>query len=211
MFADFVPPPTARAAPSAPTSPSPAPTRPRRCRPRAAPPTVDGYTVTLDRRPDAGAETRADAQRSAGTAARSPTCSPTSARTGTWSRCAPATWPTCTCTRTASPATASTAPGPHIDFATTAPSAGAYRLFLDFQHGGVVRTAAFTVDGDRGGDDHDRTAADVELAHRRDDLRLVRGPHREEAQPLDGVTATVNYATEKAKVTLRRRRRPPTT
>ena len=31
-------------------------------------------------------------------------------------------------------------------FATTAPSAGTYRLFLDFQHGGVVRTAAFTVE-----------------------------------------------------------------
>jgi hypothetical protein len=36
------------------------------------------------------------------------------------------------------------APGPHIRFATTAPSAGSYRLFLDFQHDGVVRTAAFT-------------------------------------------------------------------
>ena len=35
--------------------------------------------------------------------------------------------------------------GPHVRFATTVPSAGAYRLFLDFQHGGVVRTAAFTV------------------------------------------------------------------
>jgi hypothetical protein len=38
------------------------------------------------------------------------------------------------------------APGPHIRFATTAPSAGSYRLFLDFKHDGVVRTAAFTVD-----------------------------------------------------------------
>jgi hypothetical protein len=38
------------------------------------------------------------------------------------------------------------APGPHIDFATTAPSAGTYRLFLDFKHGDVVRTAAFTVE-----------------------------------------------------------------
>ncbi|TFV53224.1 hypothetical protein [Blastococcus sp. TF02A-35] len=37
------------------------------------------------------------------------------------------------------------APGPHVRFATTAPSAGTYRLFLDFRHGGVVRTAAFTV------------------------------------------------------------------
>jgi hypothetical protein len=38
------------------------------------------------------------------------------------------------------------APGPHVDFATTAPSAGTYRLFLDFKHGDVVRTAAFTVE-----------------------------------------------------------------
>lgn len=35
--------------------------------------------------------------------------------------------------------------GPEIGFHTTFPSAGSYRLFLDFQHGGVVRTAAFTV------------------------------------------------------------------
>lgn len=38
-----------------------------------------------------------------------------------------------------------TAPGPDIAFTTTAPSRGGYRLFLDFRHGGVVRTAAFTV------------------------------------------------------------------
>jgi hypothetical protein len=38
-----------------------------------------------------------------------------------------------------------TPPGPDVRFATTAPSAGTYRLFLDFRHGGVVRTAAFTV------------------------------------------------------------------
>ncbi|MDP9461187.1 MAG: hypothetical protein M3Q22_13400 [Actinomycetota bacterium] len=37
------------------------------------------------------------------------------------------------------------APGPNVEFATTAPSAGTYRLFLDFKHGDVVRTAAFTV------------------------------------------------------------------
>jgi hypothetical protein len=36
-------------------------------------------------------------------------------------------------------------PGPDVRFATTAPSAGTYRLFLDFKHDGAVRTAAFTV------------------------------------------------------------------
>jgi hypothetical protein len=53
-------------------------------------------------------------------------------------------------------------PGPAVDFATGFPSPGTYRLFLDFQHRGVVRTAAFTVESggapgstDEGGDDHD--------------------------------------------------------
>ncbi|WP_181700217.1 hypothetical protein [Nocardia sp. GTS18] len=35
--------------------------------------------------------------------------------------------------------------GPGIDFVVNAPSAGDYRLFLDFQHQGVVRTAEFTL------------------------------------------------------------------
>ncbi|MDO3647568.1 hypothetical protein [Nocardia mangyaensis] len=38
-----------------------------------------------------------------------------------------------------------TAAGPGIDFVVKAPSTGDYRLFLDFQHEGVVRTAEFTV------------------------------------------------------------------
>jgi len=36
--------------------------------------------------------------------------------------------------------------GPDVRFATTAPTVGNYRLFLDFKHGDVVRTAAFTVE-----------------------------------------------------------------
>ncbi|WP_327671175.1 MULTISPECIES: hypothetical protein [unclassified Streptomyces] len=36
-------------------------------------------------------------------------------------------------------------PGPEVSFTATAPSAGTYRLFLDFKHDGEVRTAAFTV------------------------------------------------------------------
>jgi hypothetical protein len=35
--------------------------------------------------------------------------------------------------------------GPEIGLRATFPSAGEYRLFFDFQHGGVVRTAEFTV------------------------------------------------------------------
>jgi hypothetical protein len=38
-----------------------------------------------------------------------------------------------------------TKPGPDIDFMTTPPTYGTYRMFLDFQHGGVVHTAVFTV------------------------------------------------------------------
>ncbi|GIJ23534.1 hypothetical protein Vlu01_41580 [Micromonospora lutea] len=38
-----------------------------------------------------------------------------------------------------------TTPGPQVSFATEFPSAGAYRLYLDFRHRGVVRTAEFTV------------------------------------------------------------------
>lgn len=56
--------------------------------------------------------------------------------------------------------------GPEVDFGTTLPTPGRYRLFLDFKHGDVVRTAAFTVATsgsddevatahDQGGDDHD--------------------------------------------------------
>jgi hypothetical protein len=43
------------------------------------------------------------------------------------------------------PGDGATTPGPDITFHTTTPSAGTYRLFLDFQHQGKVRTAAFTV------------------------------------------------------------------
>jgi hypothetical protein len=38
-----------------------------------------------------------------------------------------------------------TTAGPDIVFHTTAPSDGTYRLFLDFRHRGVVRTAEFTM------------------------------------------------------------------
>ncbi|NNH73340.1 hypothetical protein HLB23_26370 [Nocardia uniformis] len=38
-----------------------------------------------------------------------------------------------------------TAPGPEVAFHTAVPGRGTYRLFLDFKHQGVVRTAGFTV------------------------------------------------------------------
>lgn len=53
-----------------------------------------------------------------------------------------------------------TEPGPAVTFFAEVPSAGTYRLFLDFRHGDVVRTAEFTVntgggdDGEGGGHGH---------------------------------------------------------
>ncbi|KOV82460.1 hypothetical protein [Nocardia sp. NRRL S-836] len=38
--------------------------------------------------------------------------------------------------------------GPDVQFAVEVPTAGRYRLFLDFQHGGEVRTASFTLSTD---------------------------------------------------------------
>jgi hypothetical protein len=43
-----------------------------------------------------------------------------------------------------SPGDGRTAAGPDITFYAEVPSAGAYRLYLDFQHNGTVRTAEFT-------------------------------------------------------------------
>jgi hypothetical protein len=51
------------------------------------------------------------------------------------------------------PRDGSTAPGPEISFTTTAPGPGTYRLFLDFRHGGEVRTAAFTVEAGTAAED----------------------------------------------------------
>lgn len=43
------------------------------------------------------------------------------------------------------PADGRTRPGPQVTFHAEVPSAGTYRLFLDFRHGGTVRTAEFTL------------------------------------------------------------------
>ncbi|MEV0676426.1 hypothetical protein AB0I60_07855 [Actinosynnema sp. NPDC050436] len=49
-----------------------------------------------------------------------------------------------------SPGDGRTAPGPGIAFVAEVPTAGTYRLFLDFRHAGAVRTAEFTVEAGRG-------------------------------------------------------------
>ena len=45
---------------------------------------------------------------------------------------------------TGAPGDGRTPSGPDIAFAVEVPSSGTYRLYLDFRHGGVVRTAEFT-------------------------------------------------------------------
>lgn len=49
------------------------------------------------------------------------------------------------------PGDGTTAPGPGVDFTAAVPSAGVYRLYFDFKHEGVVRTAEFTVRADAAG------------------------------------------------------------
>ena len=44
------------------------------------------------------------------------------------------------------PGDGKTTPGPDIEFGAEVPSAGGYRLYLDFKHDGVVRTAQFSLD-----------------------------------------------------------------
>lgn len=52
------------------------------------------------------------------------------------------------------PGDGTTTSGPSITFHAGVPSAGVYRLFLDFKHGGKVRTAAFTVQTGRARHSH---------------------------------------------------------
>lgn len=47
------------------------------------------------------------------------------------------------------PGDGTTPAGPAVVFAVDVPTAGTYRLFLDFSHGGVVRTAPFVVTAER--------------------------------------------------------------
>lgn len=59
-------------------------------------------------------------------------------------------------------------PGPGIDFATAFPEPATYRLFLDFQHRGVVHTAAFTVESGgapAGGNDTDHGSEEDDHGH----------------------------------------------
>ncbi|MEU5841125.1 hypothetical protein [Rhodococcus sp. NPDC047139] len=63
------------------------------------------------------------------------------------------------------PGDGTTRAGPEVVFHTAVPSAGIYHLYLDFQHDGVVRTAAFTLTAEGAGNTHREPAAPVEHGH----------------------------------------------
>ena len=62
------------------------------------------------------------------------------------------------------PGDGSTQPGPDVVFYAAVPSTGTYHLYLDFQHGGEVHTAAFTVTA-VGPDSVGNSAAGSSAAH----------------------------------------------
>ncbi|GAA4619681.1 hypothetical protein GCM10023196_000650 [Actinoallomurus vinaceus] len=57
------------------------------------------------------------------------------------------------------PGDGKTKPGPTVTFYAEAPSAGTYRLYLDFQHQGTVHTAEFTVAAGAG-TEHSKSSGD---------------------------------------------------
>jgi hypothetical protein len=95
--------------------------------------TVDGYEVTLAGRPAAGRETELAFTVRRGGAAVTP--EPYLGAAGHL-----------VSLRVGDLAYLHTHPGDGLRFGTTFPTAGTYRLFLDFRVGGTVRTAAFTVE-----------------------------------------------------------------
>jgi Cu2+-exporting ATPase len=66
---------------------------------------------------------------------------------------------------TGEPGDGATAAGPDVRFAVHVPSAGDYRLFLDFSHGGEVRTASFTARASPGTESTERDSGDEHPSH----------------------------------------------
>lgn len=76
------------------------------------------------------------------------------------------------------PGDGKTKPGPEIVFYATPPSFGDYRMFLDFQHQGVVRTAEFTVRVDGPNKPpHDLTVEAYEAAKAKNEKAVLEGGH----------------------------------
>ena len=153
---------------------------------------ADGYDVELDARRAAREQgERSSLPRSAATGSPSPRSTSTSAAAATSSHCTRATSPTRTCTPSPArrPARSSSTP--------SSPPPGSYRLFLQFKADGVVHTARSP---SRSHDERRRDRA-PRPADRGDDVRVVRvRASSGKLNKLDGVSASVNYATEKAVV-----------
>ena len=101
------------------------------------------------------------------------------------------------------------------------PSAGGYRLFLDFKHDGVVRTAEFTVAQPRGTamttEDHEQSrtspspTSDVELEITGMTCASCANRIERKLNKLDGVTAIGQLRDREGQGQLPRRRSAPTT
>ena len=130
-------PPAARRSPSAPTSPSPATTRPPTAPGHRASDTVDGYTVDLDGRPRRRRGRRCAVSRDG------EPVTDLEPYLGAYGHLV--------ALREGDLAYLHVHPrgrgrrARSVPFAVEVPSAGGYRLFFDFKHDGVVRTAALTV------------------------------------------------------------------
>ena len=75
------------------------------------------------------------------------------------------------------PGDGSTEPGPEVTFYAAVPSEGVYHLYLDFQHDGVVRTAAFTVTTGGTEKTESDTESDSESGTPSDDTTAEHGEH----------------------------------
>ena len=182
---------TARRPCSAATSSSPARSRPQPLPPPQRTATVDGYRVDLHARRSVRARRPCSTSPSAGTA-------DPSRRSSLPRRCA----------ATSSRSTRATSPTPRpsarrqrgrrIGFDAELDAAGRYRLFLQFKVGGRVHTAA--VHGRGGGDDHDPAPQRIDLPIEGMTCASCATRIERSLNELDGVSASVNYATEKATV-----------
>lgn len=81
--------------------------------------------------------------------------------------------------------------GPDIEFYATPPTYGPYRMFLDFQHGGVVRTAVFTVDvGGKNPPPHGLDEATYESVKAKNEKAVLEGG---EAAPAEGSSGGASH------------------
>ncbi len=93
----------------------------------------------------------------------------------------------------------SSTPG-RIRFGASLPSAGRYRLFLQFKHDGVVRTVAHTVEVPRVSRATSQDPERLELPIEGMTCASCAARVEKRLNRLEGVNATVNYATETASV-----------